>query len=310
MLRKLALLTTACLAFTGQAQAMGEEPVTYTQTEAPIVLVNGLFGWDTIAGWDYWYGIVDDLEENGATVYVVNVQAAQSIAIRGEQLIADLESFSATDGHQDFNLIGHSYGAPTSRYVAATRPELVRSVSTVAGVNKGTDLADALYEFGENPDTGGVLWQLGNLVGLTMDGLSGHETPTDQDIRESARQMTYAGMEEWNQSFPQGVASDCGEGAHEVNGIRYYSWGGNVQRTSPWDPIDLIVDLAATFFDNDDHDGFVPRCSQHLGQVIRDDYPLNHLDVINQFTGLVGEDAPDPVQLFRNHANRMKNAGL
>ena len=78
MLKKIAIVAVGLFLFSGHAQAMGEEPATYTKTDAPIVLVNGLFGFDDILGVDYWYGIVDDLRDNGATVYVVNVQATNS----------------------------------------------------------------------------------------------------------------------------------------------------------------------------------------------------------------------------------------
>ncbi|EDY86420.1 lipase [gamma proteobacterium HTCC5015] len=311
MLKKIAIVAVGLFLFNGHAQAMGEEPATYTKTDAPIVLVNGLFGFDDILGVDYWYGIVDDLRDNGATVYVVNVQATNSIAARGEQLIASLEQFRALDGHKSFNLIGHSYGAPTSRYAAAVRPELVSSVSTVGGVNKGTDLADGLYNLDQYPVIGDAVWALGDLLGIVIDGISGQGDATNQDIKEAARQMTYAGMAEWNQSFPQGVpTSACGEGDHQVNGIRYYSWSGVAQRTNLVDLTDLVVDVTSLFFDNKDHDGLVPRCSSHLGDVIRDDYYLNHLDEVNQMTGLKSIRSPDPVQIIRNHANRMKNAGL
>jgi triacylglycerol lipase len=44
--------------------------------------------------------------------------------------------------------------------------------------------------------------------------------------------------------------------------------------------------------------------------VIRDDYPWNHLDEINQVLGLIGPFAPHPVALYVAHANRLKLAGL
>ena len=42
----------------------------------------------------------------------------------------------AATGAAKVNLIGHSHGGPTARYVASVRPDLVGSVSSVAGVNK------------------------------------------------------------------------------------------------------------------------------------------------------------------------------
>ena len=51
-------------------------------------------------------------------------------------------------------------------------------------------------------------------------------------------------------------------------------------------------------------------CSSHLGVVIRDDYAMNHLDEVNQTAGIVNWFETDPKTLFRNQANRLKNAGF
>ena len=62
-------------------------------------------------------------------------------------------------------------------------------------------------------------------------------------------------------------------------------------------------------FKDQPNDGLVGQCSSKLGDVIRDDYFQNHLDEINQVAGLVGigQDVPE---LYRQQANRLKNAGL
>ena len=58
------------------------------------------------------------------------------------------------------------------------------------------------------------------------------------------------------------------------------------------------------------NDGLVGRCSSHLGTVVRDNYFQNHLDEVNQILGLVSIFETSPPTLFRDHANRLKNAGL
>jgi len=58
------------------------------------------------------------------------------------------------------------------------------------------------------------------------------------------------------------------------------------------------------------NDGLVATCSSHLGKVIRDDYFLNHLDTVNQVLGMTNFFATDPVEIFVDHANRLKTAGL
>jgi len=74
-------------------------------------------------------------------------------------------------------------------------------------------------------------------------------------------------------------------------------------------PADYAMALTHQTFRGDLDDGLVGRCASHFGQVIRDDYPMNHLHAVNLFFGLVGPDV-DPVQLYVDHARRLKQAGL
>ena len=59
-----------------------------------------------------------------------------------------------------------------------------------------------------------------------------------------------------------------------------------------------------------DNDGLVARCSTHFGKVIRDNYDWNHLDEVNQVMGLRGLFSADPVDVYLQHANRLKMQGL
>ena len=106
------------------AQALAD----YTATRYPIVLVHGLFGFDTAAGVDYWYRIPEELRQGGAQVYVAQVSAAEDTAVRGEQLARQVETILASTGADRVNLIGHSHGGPTTRYVASVYPGYVASV--------------------------------------------------------------------------------------------------------------------------------------------------------------------------------------
>ncbi len=114
----------------------------YTQTRYPIVLVHGLFGFDKLLGVDYFYGIPQALSRDGAKVYVAQVSATASSEQRGEQLLAQIELLLAATGAEKVNLIGHSHGGPTIRYVASVAPELVASATSVGGVNYGSEIAD------------------------------------------------------------------------------------------------------------------------------------------------------------------------
>ena len=113
----------------------------YTATRHPIVLVHGLFGFDSVLGIDYFYGIPDALRQSGAKVYVAQVSAANSTEVRGEQLLAQVKTSRPCRGPAN-NLIGHSHGGPTIRYVAGVAPQLRASATSVAGVNRGSRVAD------------------------------------------------------------------------------------------------------------------------------------------------------------------------
>ena len=68
--------------------------------------------------------------------------------------------------------------------------------------------------------------------------------------------------------------------------------------------------LTSLAFGGAKNDGLVASCASHLGKVIRDDYAMNHLDEINQTVGLVNLFETNPVTVYRQQANRLKNMVL
>ncbi len=293
--------------------AQAPPPATgYTETQYPIVLAHGALGFETLFGvLDYWFGVVDALEDAGADVYVTSVSAINSHVVRGEQLIEQLDDIRAVEGDPGlkFNLIGHSQGGLDARYVAAVRPDLVASVSSIGSPHKGTEIAEFLADnvfFGSFGSAVLVAFgnQLGNVIGL----LTG--TTNQQDAAAFIGSITPAGLATFNAAYPQGLPrTSCGEGAAVVNGIRYYSWSGTGVLTNLLDLSDVTMGLTSLFIPGA-NDGLVGRCSSHLGDVIRDNFLMNHLDEVNQVLGLVSIFETNPVQVIRTHANRLKNAGL
>lgn len=110
------------------------------------MLVHSLFGLDNIGFVEYFYGIPSNLRADGAKVYTVQVSAANKTDVRGEQLLTQVKQILAAAGAAKVNLMGHSHVGPTARYVAPVRPDLVASVSTIAGVDKGAAVADFLLK--------------------------------------------------------------------------------------------------------------------------------------------------------------------
>lgn len=290
-------------------------------TRYPLVLVPGLLGFVRLLIYPYWYGIVPALRRGGATVTPVMVSAVNSSEVRGEQLIALIVEMLAKTGAEKVNLIGHSQGALTIRYVAAKRPELVASVTSVAGPNHGSELADFLERtFPEGTLRGLLLNTLLRftvwIMGVLDTGYRGTRLPTD--VTASHKSLTSEGVALFNSQYPQGLPGSWGgQGEELVNGVRYYSWSGTLQPglsdrgLNRIDGTNVTCRIFARTFTKErgQCDGMVGKFSSHLGTVIGDDYPLDHFDIVNQTFGLVGKGV-DPVKLFTEHAARLKAAGL
>ena len=284
---------------------------TYTQTKYPIVLVHGLFGFDNIGPVEYFYGIPSSLRADGAKVYTVQVSAANSTEVRGEQLLSQVKQILAATGASKVNLMGHSHGGPTIRYVASVRPDLVASATAIAGVNKGSAVADILLKVAPPGSiTNSVVVSVTNGLATVINFLSGG-SGLSQNSLAAAQSLSTAGAAKFNASHPQGIpTSACGEGAYNVNGVAYFSWSGAKPYTNVFDILDPALAITGLAFGGAKNDGLVASCSSHLGKVIRDDFAMNHLDEVNQTVGIVNLFETNPVTVFRQHANRLKNMGL
>ncbi len=302
-IKTLALVVTIAWSAPSAAWWWNSKPANYADTRYPVVLVHGMFGFDSIIGVDYWYGIAEDLRKNGADVYTTQVPALDSTIARGEALLPQIEAIAAV--HGKVNLIGHSHGGPTARYVSTIRPDLVASVTSVGSPHTGSPVADLIH----NSPGEGLAVTLGNALGGLIDALSGGGY--NQDVRSSLQSLTSQGSAEFNNFAPAGMpTSACGEGAYSANGIRFYSWGGTGVLTNVLDLSDALLGTTRLAFGFSQNDGLVGRCSNHFGKVIRDNYFMNHLDEVNQLLGLHSLFETDPKAVYKQHANRLKNAGL
>ncbi|MFJ4143372.1 alpha/beta fold hydrolase [Pseudomonas sp. NPDC089734] len=290
-------------------------------TRYPLLLVPGLLGFVRLLVYPYWFGIIKALERGGATVIPVMVSGVNSTEIRGEQLLKVIEQTIRETGVAKVNLIGHSQGALTVRYVAAKRPDLVASVTSVAGPNHGSELADYLERTFPVGSPGGrlvnaVIGLLSWTITVFETGYRGPKLP--MDISASHQSLTTAGVALFNRQYPQGLPQTWGgQGEELVNGVRYYSWSGILKPgitnrgRNLIDGTNVTCRIFARTFTKEvgECDGMVGRFSSHLGTVIGDDFPLDHFDIVNQSLGLVGKGA-NPVGLFLEHAARLKAAGL
>ncbi|MBD9416711.1 triacylglycerol lipase [Pseudomonas sp. PDM16] len=312
-MKKLLIPALATLGLCASLPALAN---TQSQTKNPIVLVPGIFAFDTIAGIDYWYQIPSALQSQGAKVHVPKINAFDSSAKRGESLIAQLEQIRAASGGsvKKFNLIGHSQGGLTARYVLNTRPDLVASVTTLNSPHKGSPMADIATGVAPAGSLRGVAFDVfANSVGNLVNLLSNNKKSTS-DVRAMLAEFNKNGAATNNQRYPVGVpTSSCGEGPETVNlngnSIRLYSMSGTSPLTNVLDISDPLFTVTSLAF-TESNDGVTGRCSSHFGKVLKDNYTMNHLDVTNQVLGLVSLFETNPKTLFQSQANRLKNLGL
>jgi triacylglycerol lipase len=287
-------------------------------TQYPILLIHGLFGFDRIGNVELFHGVKQALRSAGARVFIPHLSATHSNEARGDQLLAQIERVLEGTGAGQVNLIGHSQGALAARYAAAVSPEVIASVTSVSGPNHGSELADFLRKAltpGRLPEH--VAATVATLFADFLSLLSGnHLMP--QNAIAALNSLTTEGVGVFNDKYPQGLPKTWGgKGRDQVNGVRYYSWSGTLQGNildeglNALDPLHGFLRAFSGYFttEAEQNDGMVGRYSSHLGKVIRSDYPLDHLDSLNQTAGLVRKGI-DPVALYVQHAERLRNAGL
>ncbi|RON96646.1 alpha/beta hydrolase [Pseudomonas fluorescens] len=283
-------------------------------TRYPVLLVHGLFGFERIGHFELFHDVKNALKAGGSRVFVPHLSATHKNEIRGEQLLAQIDRVLRGTGAEKVNLIGHSQGALAARYAAALAPHAVASVTSVSGPNHGSELADFLRKAlvpGRLPEA--VAQNVATLFGNFLSLLSG-SARLPQNALAALNALTTEGVGDFNDKFPQGLPGSWGgHGAEQVNGVRYYSWSGVLPADSPstLDTTRNICHALSQYFmtETQQNDGFVGRFSSHLGQVIRSDYPLDHLGSLRRTASPI-TTLPDPIELYVEHAERLHAANL
>ena len=283
-------------------------------TRYPILLVHGLFGFERIGQVELFQEAKDALKAANNRVFVPHLSANRDNEARGEQLLAQIDRVLQGTGARRVNLIGHSQGALAARYAAASAPHAVASVTSVSGPNHGSELADVLRK-ALTPDH--LPEQVAQHVAtLFADWLSllSNSLSMPQHAVAALGALTTESVGDFNDKYPQGLPQTWGgQGPAQENDVHYYSWSGIVSPNNPLahDPAHRICQEMASYFTTEaqQSDGFVGRFSSHLGQVIRSDYPLDHLGSLRRspFSKALEHD---PIQLYVEHALRLQAAGL
>ena len=287
----------------------------YAKTQYPLVFAHGMGGWIRAGtdelGVDYWYQILPDLARNGANVWATRVSPFNSSEVRGEQLLQQVDEIIALTGKPKVNLLGHSHGGHSIAYVTNIAPEKVASATAIASPLKGSKTADFILQV-ENTQLEAPVVDVVNFASKMLVWAQGIESSSfPHDSLSAGRSLTVAGSTAFQARYPLGMPTTaCGDGPSQQQGIYFYSFTGTGTVTNSLDPDSLLGITAKITDPKGDNDGLVGRCSAKFGKTIRDNYNWNHLDIVNQFFGLTSVFAPDPVSIYRQHANRLKLQGL
>lgn len=262
----------------------------------PIVLSHGFFGFEEFAGVGfvtYFYELKEHLENHGEThVFTPAVDPYNNSTVRGEQLVAHIETILAETGHGKVNIIGHSQGGLDARMVASTRPDLVASVMTVATPHQGTEIADAVVGIIPGPIAGEIVDWLVKTVAAPLYDADGNET----SLMEAMRLFSSPGIAEFNALYPD----SAGVGYYSITGRSDLHRGGEdcvpdigvsfvSDQLGERDPINALLSIPEALldgglFDNFPNDGLVRARNAQWGTFLGC-VPADHLDEIGHLFG-------------------------
>jgi len=124
------------------------------KTKNPMVLAHGMFAHDDMLGFiDYWWGIEDALEDEGARVYITNVNAYDSTADKAVAWRNQLLQILATSGASKVNVLGHSHGGIYTRYAISNlgMASRVASHTSYCSPQRGSSCADVILDVVPDP---------------------------------------------------------------------------------------------------------------------------------------------------------------
>lgn len=183
-------------------------------TTYPIILAHGMGASAEILGIvDYWGGLDDVLEDEGADVYITSVNGMDSTANKATDFKAQFLQILAVSGASKANIIGHSHGTIYTRYAISNLglSSKVASHTSIAGPHRGSAVADAVV--GIVPDS--LEWLVGDTMDFIYAFLFGDTNPNSLD---NAYDVTRPYMTNtFNPNTP------------DMDGIYYQSWAGKIK---------------------------------------------------------------------------------
>ncbi len=265
-------------------------------TKYPVVLAHGFAFQAKIFGViDYFWGIKNELEDEGADVYITSVNGMDSTANKAVSFKRQYLEILAISGKPKANIIGHSHGSLYSRY-AITNLGLVSKVAShtsICGPHRGSSVADWVFKMVPQ----GSWSVVGDISDFIYTFVFGDKNPNSL---QNGIELTRPFM---NNTFNPNTPN--------VSGLYYQSYAGKVKYLAnslvlqiPW--------LIAKSYEGD-NDGLVSVTSAQWGNfrgVISGAWwsgGVDHAGMINHLFGITpGFDAP---QFYVNTVADLKGRG-
>ncbi len=266
-------------------------------TQYPIVLAHGMGAQAKIVNIvDYWWGLEDALEDEGADVYITSVNGMDSTANKAASFKEQFLEILAISGKSKANIIGHSHGTIYTRYAISNLGlgNKVASYTSLSGPHQGSSVADMIFNIVPNQG-----WALaGDALDIVYTFVFGDDDPNSL---ENGLEVTRPYMQDvFNPNCP------------DVSGVYYQSYASKIKYVSnslvleiPW-----LICLAY----EGANDGLVSVTSAQWGEyrgVTSGAFwcgGVDHLNFVNQFFGVTpGFDAPE---FYVDLAEDLKNKGF
>jgi len=187
-------------------------------TKYPIVLAHGMgFSATVFGAIDYWWGIPDGLEDEGASVYITSVNGMDSTRNKAVDFKNQFMQIKAATGKSKLNIIAHSHGTLYTRDAISNLgiSSYVQSHTSIAGPHQGSALADIVVGIVPNS----MEWLVGDTMDLVYIFLMGDTNPNSlanaYDVTRPYMQNTF------NPNTPN------------KSGVYYQSWAAKAKTSCP-----------------------------------------------------------------------------
>ena len=303
----LSALTTNCAAQKGPAglqcspssRSLGTVSRQLTADDVPIVFMHGMAGFDQVAGYDYFYGVLEALAADCRRAFATRVDPLNTVVRRAEQVSAQIDDILAKTGASQVDIIAHSQGGLDARYLITHLGygDRIRTLVTIATPHHGTLVADAALGWVSDRSAGAqATFDL-------IDWLGSHATGTDVDVQGQVWGLTRRYVEG---TFNPTTLDDPR--------VRYYSYAGLTQ-ASPFvdhDNVDIVnpsllpAYVILTRLEGE-NDGLVSVASAKWGSFLGV-LPADHMDEIGLPFGVTGGPF-DHIAFYRALARFLDNKG-